>query len=83
MCEYCNDIGEIETDNNGPIGPCPMCRPADPAGSIPELPECTRSACHEVGQHAHKHTGELYCTRCAREINESWDEPLVPFNTGN
>jgi len=31
MCEYCNDTGEIETDNNGPIGPCPMCKSADPA----------------------------------------------------
>lgn len=26
-CDYCDGTGEVETDNNGPIGPCPMCRP--------------------------------------------------------
>lgn len=25
MCEYCDDTGEIETANNGPIGPCTLC----------------------------------------------------------
>jgi len=25
MCEYCDDKGEIETDNNGPIVKCPVC----------------------------------------------------------
>jgi hypothetical protein len=25
ICSYCNDAGEIETDNNGPIVPCPVC----------------------------------------------------------
>lgn len=25
-CTYCNDTGEIETDNNGPIVPCPICQ---------------------------------------------------------
>lgn len=29
ICEYCNDTGEIETDNNGPIGKCPICNGAD------------------------------------------------------
>ena len=24
-CFYCGSSGEIETDNNGPIGPCPVC----------------------------------------------------------
>lgn len=24
-CERCNGSGEIETDNNGPIGKCPLC----------------------------------------------------------
>jgi len=27
MCGYCNDTGIIETDNNGPIGDCPVCKP--------------------------------------------------------
>lgn len=26
-CFYCGGSGEIETDNNGPIGPCPICDP--------------------------------------------------------
>lgn len=25
-CIYCNDTGEIEADNNGPIAPCPLCQ---------------------------------------------------------
>jgi len=25
-CEYCEGTGEIETDNNGPITPCPVCK---------------------------------------------------------
>lgn len=33
-CEYCDDTGEVEMDNNGPIGPCPMCRP--PASLTPD-----------------------------------------------
>lgn len=34
MCEYCNDTGKVETDNNGPIGPCPVCKQScSPAGS--------------------------------------------------
>lgn len=24
-CQHCSGTGEIEPDNNGPIGPCPMC----------------------------------------------------------
>lgn len=24
-CEYCDDTGGIEIDNNGPIGKCPLC----------------------------------------------------------
>ena len=27
-CQQCNGAGEIETDNNGPIVPCGLCRPA-------------------------------------------------------
>lgn len=27
MCDYCGGTGEIETDNNGPIVPCPVCKP--------------------------------------------------------
>lgn len=26
-CGHCSGKGTIETDNNGPIGPCPVCRP--------------------------------------------------------
>jgi hypothetical protein len=26
-CEYCDGTGEVEMDNNGPIGPCPVCSP--------------------------------------------------------
>lgn len=25
LCGYCGGVGEIETDNNGPIGRCPVC----------------------------------------------------------
>lgn len=25
-CDYCGGSGEIETDNNGPIGACPICK---------------------------------------------------------
>jgi len=25
MCDYCDNTGKIETDNNGPIVDCPMC----------------------------------------------------------
>lgn len=25
MCDYCNNTGKIEADNNGPIVDCPMC----------------------------------------------------------
>ena len=24
-CDYCDAEGRVETDNNGPIGPCPVC----------------------------------------------------------
>lgn len=24
-CDYCDASGKIETDNNGPIGDCPVC----------------------------------------------------------
>ena len=24
-CDYCDEDGRVETDNNGPIGPCPIC----------------------------------------------------------
>ena len=24
-CDYCDDEGMVETDNNGPIGTCPIC----------------------------------------------------------
>lgn len=24
-CYYCDEDGRVETDNNGPIGPCPIC----------------------------------------------------------
>ena len=24
-CDYCDEGGRVETDNNGPIGPCPIC----------------------------------------------------------
>lgn len=26
-CQYCDGEGQIETDNNGPIVDCPICRP--------------------------------------------------------
>lgn len=26
-CAYCDGAGEVEMDNNGPIGPCPICQP--------------------------------------------------------
>ena len=32
FCEYCSNESEpgwIETDNNGPIVPCPFCNPDD------------------------------------------------------
>lgn len=35
-CEYCRGAGEIETDNNGPIGPCPVCRPDAPGDKFEE-----------------------------------------------
>ena len=28
-CDYCGGDGRVETDNNGPIGPCPVCRPKE------------------------------------------------------
>ena len=27
-CQYCNGESEIEADNNGPIGPWPVCGPS-------------------------------------------------------
>jgi len=29
ICVYCNDEGQIEMDNNGEIGDCPICKNAD------------------------------------------------------
>jgi len=34
VCAYCKDEaepGRIETDNNGPILPCPVCSPREPS----------------------------------------------------
>ena len=28
-CKHCDGTGTIETDNNGTIGPCPMCQPKE------------------------------------------------------
>jgi len=42
-CEYCNSTGLIETDNNGPIGNCPVCN-AD-------------KATQEINEHLHKLAG--------------------------
>lgn len=25
-CDYCDEDGRVEMDNNGPIGPCPICQ---------------------------------------------------------
>ena len=27
-CDYCDEDGRVEMDNNGPIGPCPLCNGA-------------------------------------------------------
>jgi hypothetical protein len=29
-CAYCDGLGQIETDNNGPIVECPVCKPWAP-----------------------------------------------------
>lgn len=39
-CEYCSGKGEIETDNNGPIAPCPVC----------QLAKALQSQAPDVGQ---------------------------------
>jgi RecJ-like exonuclease len=33
-CWHCDGTGEIETDNNGPIGECPLC------GGTGKRPKC-------------------------------------------
>lgn len=37
QCEYCDGSGEIETDNNGPIGPCPICCGATDKQEMPDV----------------------------------------------
>jgi len=52
MCDYCDDTGQIEMDNNGPIVDCPLCGTlsARPAGYKATTDKNKLSGCeHEDG----------------------------------
>jgi len=38
---------------------------------------CARTVCNNEGQHEHRDLAGLYCTACARKINEACGQTLI------
>lgn len=64
-CLYCDGTGEVEMDNNGPIGPCPFCHPTTASHQIEHTKQCKeweRKYQEQVAQFESAHP--QHCHRC-------------------
>jgi hypothetical protein len=41
-CDYCDEKGKVEMDNNGPIVDCPVCELSEPKAELDRLVSCRR-----------------------------------------